>query len=58
MSNLLLGRAYRSEKLLFEMGDELTSPALNIERRHMFSFNQVAETVAWQNQLVHSLQSA
>jgi hypothetical protein len=30
------------------MGDAVTSPDLGIDRLHLFSFNQVAATVQWQ----------
>jgi methylenetetrahydrofolate reductase (NADPH) len=48
IGNVLKGGAYRPESLLLEMGDVVTSPELGIEGLHLFSFNQVEETVRWQ----------
>jgi methylenetetrahydrofolate reductase (NADPH) len=46
--NVLRGRSYAPEKLLYQMGDALSSDELAIERLHLFSFNQIAPTVDWQ----------
>lgn len=51
LGHLLRGKAYRPEQLLVAMGAELTSAASNIERLHMFSFNQVAATTEWQQRI-------
>jgi methylenetetrahydrofolate reductase (NADPH) len=51
LGNLLRGKSYRPEQLLVDMGPELLSPVLNVERLHMFSFNQVAATVEWQQRV-------
>ncbi|MFC4948660.1 methylenetetrahydrofolate reductase [Pseudonocardia sp. GCM10023141] len=51
VGNLLRGKAYRPEQVLEGMGADLTSPELNVERLHLFSFNQVAATVAWQQRV-------
>lgn len=48
VSNLLVGNTYRPEQLLYEIGDNLASDSLAIQGLHLFSFNQVAATVAWQ----------
>jgi methylenetetrahydrofolate reductase (NADPH) len=48
IGNVLRGKTYRPEQLLVDMGEDLTSPQMNIERLHMFSFNQVAATAEWQ----------
>jgi len=48
IGNVLRGGAYRPESLLREMGGALTEPGLGIEGLHLFSFNQVEETVRWQ----------
>jgi methylenetetrahydrofolate reductase (NADPH) len=48
VGNLLRGKSYRPEQLLVDMGPELGSPVSDVERLHMFSFNQVAATVEWQ----------
>jgi methylenetetrahydrofolate reductase (NADPH) len=48
VGNALRGRSYAPEKLLYQMGDALSSDELAIERLHLFSFNQIAPTVDWQ----------
>jgi methylenetetrahydrofolate reductase (NADPH) len=48
IGNVLKGGAYRPESLLTEMDGALTEPELGIEGLHLFSFNQVEETVQWQ----------
>lgn len=51
LGSVLKGAAYQPEDLLLRMGDALTEPGLAIERLHLFSFNQVAATVAWQEEV-------
>jgi methylenetetrahydrofolate reductase (NADPH) len=51
IGNLLRGKAYRPEQLLTDLGPDLTSPELNIERLHVFSFNQVTATTQWQERV-------
>jgi methylenetetrahydrofolate reductase (NADPH) len=51
IGNVLKGGAYQPEGLLVKMGDALTSPELRIEGLHVFSFNQVEETVQWQQRV-------
>ena len=58
IGNVLKGGAYRPEILLLEMGDALTEPGLGIEGLHLFSFNQVEETVQWQQRVAGSLAAA
>jgi methylenetetrahydrofolate reductase (NADPH) len=48
VGNVLRRRSYAPEKLLYQMGDDLSSDELAIERLHLFSFNQIAPTVDWQ----------
>jgi methylenetetrahydrofolate reductase (NADPH) len=48
IGNVLKGGAYQPESLLLKMGSALTEPELGIEGLHVFSFNQVSETAAWQ----------
>jgi methylenetetrahydrofolate reductase (NADPH) len=48
LGSVLKGSAYQPEDLMLRMGDTLTEPGLGIEQLHLFSFNQVAATVAWQ----------
>lgn len=54
IGNVLKGGAYRPESLLQEMGDAVASPELGIEGLHLFSFNQVEETVQWQRKVTGS----
>jgi methylenetetrahydrofolate reductase (NADPH) len=54
ISGLLTGTAYRPEQLLVDLGDQLASPDLDIRRLHLFSFNQVAATAAWQQRICTS----
>ena len=54
IGNVLKGGAYRPESLLLGMGDALTEPGLGIEGLHLFSFNQVEETVRWQQRIAGS----
>ncbi len=58
VSNVLLGRAYEPERLLLDMGEALLDPALGIEGAHLFTFNQIDASVAWQAALAASRQSA
>jgi methylenetetrahydrofolate reductase (NADPH) len=51
IGNVLKGGAYQPESLLLQMGDAVTSPELGIEGLHLFSFNQVEETVQWQRNI-------
>jgi methylenetetrahydrofolate reductase (NADPH) len=51
VGNLVLGRAYEPEQLLYAIGDDLGDPALGIEGLHLFSFNQVAATAEWQQRV-------
>lgn len=48
IGNLLVGNSYRPEHLLEELGGDLSSPVLDIQGLHVFSFNQIEETLAWQ----------
>jgi methylenetetrahydrofolate reductase (NADPH) len=51
IGNVLKGGAYQPESLLLQMGDAVTSPEPGIEGLHLFSFNQVEETVRWQRNI-------
>jgi methylenetetrahydrofolate reductase (NADPH) len=51
VGNLVLGRAYEPQQLLYAIGDELDDPVLDIEGLHLFSFNQVAATDEWQRRI-------
>jgi methylenetetrahydrofolate reductase (NADPH) len=48
VGNLLVGGAYHPERLLYAIGDDMAAGDLNIEGLHLFSFNQVDITAAWQ----------
>jgi methylenetetrahydrofolate reductase (NADPH) len=48
VGNVLRGRSYAPEQLLYQIGDDLSSDELAMERLHLFSFNQIAPTVDWQ----------
>jgi methylenetetrahydrofolate reductase (NADPH) len=51
VGNLLRGRAYRPETLLYALDGALTSAELGIEQLHLFSFNQIDVTLEWQRQV-------
>jgi methylenetetrahydrofolate reductase (NADPH) len=51
IGNMLKGGAYQPESLLLEMGHALTEPELGIAGLHLFSFNQVEESVRWQRNI-------
>jgi methylenetetrahydrofolate reductase (NADPH) len=54
VGGLLLGRSYAPEKLLLDMGARLGSPDLAVEGLHVFTFNQVDVTVAWQRRVAEA----
>ncbi|OLT18825.1 hypothetical protein BJF78_11485 [Pseudonocardia sp. CNS-139] len=49
--NLVLGGAYRPEQLLGRIATDPAYPDLGIGGVHLFSFNQVAATVDWQQRI-------
>ncbi len=51
VGNLLVGGAYQPEQLLYAIGDDIAADDLGIEGLHLFSFNQVDITTAWQRRL-------
>lgn len=53
VSNLLTGGSYRPEELLWDIAAQI-SPQDAIEGVHLFSFNQVEATIAWQHELARS----
>ncbi|GEL23702.1 methylenetetrahydrofolate reductase [Pseudonocardia sulfidoxydans NBRC 16205] len=55
VGNLLLGRTYAPEVLLRELGEQLSNPELGVEGLHIFTFNQVDVTVAWQNRFAREV---
>ena len=54
IGNMLRGSSYKPEQLLYDLGDTLSSPASGIERLHVFTFNQIAETVQWQDRVAEA----
>lgn len=52
VGGLLRPAAYRPEDLLLGLGPALTDPALAIDGLHIFSFNQIADTVAWRRRVL------
>ncbi|WP_329252720.1 methylenetetrahydrofolate reductase [Actinoallomurus sp. NBC_01490] len=52
VGSMLRGSSYRPEDLLLAMGDALTDPEMRVDALHLFSFNQVDATVAWQQRIV------
>jgi methylenetetrahydrofolate reductase (NADPH) len=54
VSGLLLGRSYAPEKLLLDVGERLGSSGLDVEGLHVFTFNQVDVTVAWQRRVAQA----
>jgi methylenetetrahydrofolate reductase (NADPH) len=50
--HLLLHRTYTADRLLRSLGPTLVDPAADVRGLHVFTFNQVAETVAWQRRLL------
>ncbi len=56
LGNLLFGSDYRPEKFLHALGATLLDPDLAIEGIHLFSFNQIEATVAWQQRLTGASQ--
>jgi methylenetetrahydrofolate reductase (NADPH) len=52
---LLVRRTYAADRLLRSLGPTLTDPAADVRGLHVFTFNQVAETVAWQRRLLEEL---
>jgi methylenetetrahydrofolate reductase (NADPH) len=58
LRNMLFGSSYKPEKMLFKIGDDLSSDELNIEGLHLFSFNQIAPTVEWQQRVAGAAQPA
>jgi methylenetetrahydrofolate reductase (NADH) len=49
---LLFRRAYTADRLVRSLGSSLTDPAADVRALHVFTFNQVAETVAWQQRML------
>jgi methylenetetrahydrofolate reductase (NADPH) len=52
---LLLGRAFTPERLLRSLGATLVDPEADVRAIHLFTFNQVESTVAWQERMLTEL---
>lgn len=52
---LLLRGTFTADTLLRSLGPALTDPHANITGLHVFTFNQVEETVAWQRRMLAGL---
>ena len=50
--HLLLHRTYTADRLLRSLGPTLTEPEADVRGLHIFTFNQVEETVAWRRRLL------
>ena len=53
--HLLLHRTYTADRLLHSLRPALADPTADVRGLHVFTFNQVAETVAWQRRLLAEL---
>lgn len=51
IGNFVLGRSYQPETFLEDIASELSDPTLAIEGVHLFTFNQVDASVAWQERV-------
>ena len=52
---LLLGSSFTPERLLGSLGPTLADPAADVRAFHLFTFNQVDSTVAWQRRMLAEL---
>ncbi len=55
---LLFRRTFTADRLLRSLGPTLIAPEANIAKLHLFTFNQVEETVAWQRRMLEELNGA
>jgi methylenetetrahydrofolate reductase (NADPH) len=55
---LLFRRTFTADRLLLSLRPTLTDPKANISGLHVFTFNQVGETVAWQRRTLEELKGA
>jgi methylenetetrahydrofolate reductase (NADPH) len=55
---LLFRKTFTSDRLLRSLGPTLTDPEANIAALHVFTFNHVQETVAWQRRVLDELKRA
>jgi methylenetetrahydrofolate reductase (NADPH) len=54
---LLVRRTFTADRLLRSLGPTLTDAEANIAGLHLFTFNQVEETVAWQRRLLDEVEN-
>jgi methylenetetrahydrofolate reductase (NADH) len=52
---VLFGRSFTPERLLRSLGPTLADPAADVRALHLFTFNQVESTVAWQRRMLEDL---
>jgi methylenetetrahydrofolate reductase (NADPH) len=52
---LFFRRTYTADRLVRALGPALTDPEANIASLHLFTFNQLEATVAWQRSTVERL---
>lgn len=52
---LLFGRSFTPERLLDTLEPTLADPDANVRALHLFTFNQVDSTVAWQRRMLEGL---
>jgi len=52
---ILFGRSFTPERLLLSLGPTLADPAADVRALHLFTFNQVESTVAWQRRMLEDL---
>jgi methylenetetrahydrofolate reductase (NADPH) len=52
---LLFGRSFTPERLLGSLAPTLAHPHTDVREIHLFTFNQVEETVAWQQRMLAEL---
>ena len=52
---LLFGRSFTPERLLGSLAPTLADPETDVRAIHLFTFNQVEETVAWQQRMLAEL---
>jgi methylenetetrahydrofolate reductase (NADPH) len=53
---LLFRKTFTADRLVRSLGPTLTDPEANIAGLHLFTFNQVEETVAWQRRLMEEVE--
>ena len=54
---LLFGRSFTPDRLLRSLGPTLADPRADVRAIHLFTFNQIERTVAWQPRILETLSS-